>query len=165
MREGYWVVIGADVARVLHRVGNPLIIAVLRSRFHRLLSGSHAILTVTGRRTGRNYHLPVQYASDGKAIYVMPGGFEHKTWWRNLIEPARVQLRLEGRDVTGIGQAFHGGQDPQLVEAGLLVYFTKFATSARVRGIKLDGQGRPDSQQLKRAVANEVIVRVVLDSK
>jgi hypothetical protein len=164
MREGFWVVSGADVVRALHRVGNPLVTAVLGSRFHRLLSGTHGVLTITGRRTGRDYLLPVQYALDGNTIYVVPGGFAHKTWWRNLIEPARVHLRLQGRDVTGIGQAFFGKQDPQIVEAGLRVYFTKLATSARVRGIELEGHGRPNSQQLQRAVANEVIIRVVLDA-
>jgi hypothetical protein len=163
MREGHSVVSGAALARALHRVGNPLVTAVLGSRFHRLLSGTLAVLTVTGRRTGRDYHLPIQYALDGNTIYVVPGGFEHKTWWRNLIEPARVQLRLQGRDVNGMGQAFLGKQDPQIVVAALRVYFTKFATSTRVRGIELEGQGQPESQQLQRAVANELIVCVVLD--
>lgn len=93
----------------------------------------------------------------------MPGGWEHKTWWRNLIEPTKIRLRLRGRDVTGIGQAFSGEQDPQLVTVGMDVYLSKFATSARVRGIARGSQGRPDQQQLRQAVPHEVIVRLVLN--
>lgn len=163
MREGYWVTTGVDLGRTLHRFANPLVCAVLRSRFHRLLSGSAAVLTVTGRRTGRSYHLPVQYAAEGQVLYVVPGGWEHKAWWRNLIQPARVRLRLRGRDVTCVGQAFAGDRDPQLVAAGLTAYLTKFATSARVRGIARDASGRPDAEQLRQAVPREVIIRLILD--
>jgi deazaflavin-dependent oxidoreductase (nitroreductase family) len=163
VREGYWVTAGADLGQVLHRVSNPLVTAVLRSRFHKLLSGSAAVLTVTGRRSGRRYHVPVQYAADGQTVYVVPGGWEHKTWWRNLIPPAKVRLRLQGRDVTGVGQALSGDHDPQLVAAGMTIYLSKFATSARVRGIGRDARGRPDPGQLQRAVPHEVIVRLILD--
>jgi hypothetical protein len=43
VREGYWVTAGADLGRMLHRVSNPLVTAVLRTRFHQLLSGSAAV--------------------------------------------------------------------------------------------------------------------------
>jgi deazaflavin-dependent oxidoreductase (nitroreductase family) len=163
VREGYWVTAGADLGRMLHRVSNPLVTAVLRSRFHKLLSGSAAVLTVTGRRSGRSYRVPVQYAADGQTVCVVPGGWEHKTWWRNLIQPAKVRLGLQGRDVTGVGQAFSGDRDPQLVAAGMAIYLAKFAASARVRGIARDACGRPDPGQLQRAVPHEVIVRLILD--
>jgi hypothetical protein len=163
VREGYWVTGGADLGRTLHWISNPLVTAVLRSRCHKLLSGSAAVLTVTGRRSGRSYHMPVQYAAEGQTVYVVPGGWEHKTWWRNLIQPAKVGLRLQGRDVTGVGQAFSGDRDPEVVAAGMTIYLTKFATSARVRRIARDARGRPDPGQLQRAVPYEVIVRLILD--
>jgi len=65
--------------------------------------------------------------------------------------------------VTGVGQALSGDHDPQLVAAGMTIYLTKFATSARVRRIARDTCGRPDPGQLQRAVPHEVIVRLILD--
>jgi hypothetical protein len=162
MREGAWLIAGNDITRLLHRIGNPMVIALLRSRHHRLLSRTHAVLTVTGCRTGHEYHLPVQYASDGSTIYVVPGGFERKTWWRNLIDPVPVRLRLQGGDVTGIGQAFNGKEDPRVVERALCLYLAKLPHSARVRSVQLDATGAPDPEQLARAVPNEMIVRVAL---
>jgi hypothetical protein len=44
--------------------GNALVLAILRSRFHRLLSGLALELRYTGRRSGREYVLPVQYARE-----------------------------------------------------------------------------------------------------
>jgi F420H(2)-dependent quinone reductase len=163
VREGYWITAGADLGQMPHRVSNPLVTAVLRSRFHKLLSGSAAVLGVTGRRSGRSYHVPVQYATDGQTAYVLPGGWQHRTWWRNLIQPAKVRLRLQGRDVTRVGQAFSGDHDIQLVAAGMTIYLARFATSARVRGIARDAGGRPDLGQLQRAVPHQVIARLILD--
>ena len=43
--------------------GNSFVLAVLRSPAHRLLSGMAVELRYTGRRSGRRYVLPVQYAA------------------------------------------------------------------------------------------------------
>ena len=40
---------------------NPAICAVLRSRFHWLLSRGLMLVTVTGRKSGRQYTIPVGY--------------------------------------------------------------------------------------------------------
>jgi hypothetical protein len=47
-------------------------------------------LRVRGRRTGRWFTFPVQYAEDTDGLIVMPGNAESKTWWRNLESRAAV---------------------------------------------------------------------------
>ncbi|HSJ44112.1 MAG TPA: hypothetical protein VK923_05445 [Euzebyales bacterium] len=61
--------------------GNGIVLAVLRSPFHRLLSGVALELRYTGRRSGREYVLPVQYARRGDQLtsgrrtrHASPGG-------------------------------------------------------------------------------------------
>jgi hypothetical protein len=77
---------------------NPVVRAVLRSPAHRLLSGRVLLLTYTGRRTGEQHTIPVQYARDGEALVVTVGWPERKVWWRNLRGPgAQVGLTLAGR--------------------------------------------------------------------
>ena len=95
-------------------------------------------------------------------VYVIPGGHEHKTWWRNLIRPQPVGLRLRGRNLTGIGQAFSGRRDPEVVAAGLRAYLARFPDSARLRGVAMTGLPRPDDRQWRRLLRHEVIVRIVL---
>jgi hypothetical protein len=75
---------------------NRVVLAVLRSRLHRLLSGAVVELRVRGRRTGRLVVLPVQYARDGNVLVVLPGHAGRKTWWRNLAGGAEVSVRLRG---------------------------------------------------------------------
>jgi hypothetical protein len=41
-------------------------------------------------------------------MWVLPGGHERKTWWRNLLDERPVQLRVRGRELGGVGQALCG---------------------------------------------------------
>jgi hypothetical protein len=88
--------------RVL-RVGNPVVRAVLRSRWHRLLSGSLALLEYRGHETGRPYAIPVVYVADGTDVLVLAARAEQKLWWRSFREgaSARLTVRGEQRPVTG----------------------------------------------------------------
>ena len=90
---------------VVNRVVNPVVRAVLRSPAHRLLSGHLALLTVTGRRSGRAFTFPVGYHRDGERVTVGVDWPERKRWWRNLSDPAPVEIWLAGVRRTGTGQA------------------------------------------------------------
>jgi hypothetical protein len=80
------------------RVLNPLIKAVLRSPLHGLLSRNLMLLTVTGRRTGRTYTLPVwRHVSADGDLLISAGG----TWRHNLRGGADVRVCLDGRDRAG----------------------------------------------------------------
>jgi hypothetical protein len=55
-------------------------------------------LAVRGRRSGRVFRFPVQYAEDDAGLVVVPGGAERKTWWRNLRGGATpIEVLLAGR--------------------------------------------------------------------
>ena len=84
--------------------GNGLVLAVLRSRAHRLGSGMVIELRYTGRRTGRAYAVPVQYARAGERLVVRPQHVHRSTWWRNFHTPTAVTVRLAGRIRRGTAQ-------------------------------------------------------------
>jgi hypothetical protein len=84
--------------------GNGLVLAVLRSRAHRLASGMVIELRYTGRRTGRAYAVPVQYARAGERLVVRPQDVHRSTWWRNFHTPTAVTVRLAGRIRRGTAQ-------------------------------------------------------------
>jgi deazaflavin-dependent oxidoreductase (nitroreductase family) len=77
--------------------GNGIVLAVLRSPAHRLLSGMVIELRYTGRRTGREFAVPVQYVRDGDRLLVAVQDPAAKTWWRNFRTPRDVSVRLRGR--------------------------------------------------------------------
>ena len=92
---------------VVNRAVNPLVRACLRSPAHGLVSSHLALITVTGRRSGRTYTFPVGYERDGERVTIGVDWPDRKRWWRNLREPAPVELRLSGVRRTGTAQA-HG---------------------------------------------------------
>jgi F420H(2)-dependent quinone reductase len=90
---------------VVNRVVNPVVRAVLRSPAHRLLSGHLALLTVTGRRSGRAFTFPVGYHRDGERVTIGVDWPERKLWWRNLADAAPVEIWLAGVRHAGTGRA------------------------------------------------------------
>jgi deazaflavin-dependent oxidoreductase (nitroreductase family) len=89
--------------------GNSVVLAILRSPAHRLLSGSAIELRYTGRRSGRQYVLPVQYARTDGRLVLAPQGAESKTWWRNFRTPQPVTVRLQGRLREGTARVVEPG--------------------------------------------------------
>src|SRR5947209_20504009 len=80
---------------LFNRTANPVVRAVLSSPLHPLLSGGLALITVTGRRSGRRrYTFPVGYRQDGDRVTITVGWPERKQWWRNLREGGPVEVRI-----------------------------------------------------------------------
>jgi deazaflavin-dependent oxidoreductase (nitroreductase family) len=85
----------------LNRLGNPFVGVLLRSPLHRVVSSQLALITVTGRRSGRRYTFPVAYRQSDDEVTIVVGWPERKRWWRNLREGGEVTLRLRGVQRTG----------------------------------------------------------------
>ena len=105
---------------VVNRTVNPLVRAVLRSPAHGLLSGHLALITVTGRRTGRRFTIPVGYHEDGDRVTIPVEWPEGKRWWRNLRgDGAPVELRIRGVRRIGIARAVGDERSGVAVEVEL----------------------------------------------
>jgi hypothetical protein len=86
---------------VFNRTVNPVLGAVLSSPLHPLMSRSLALITVTGRRSGRRYTFPVGYRQDGDRVLIAVGWPERKQWWRNLRDGGQVEMRIRGARRSG----------------------------------------------------------------
>lgn len=87
---------------VLNRAVNPLVGLLLRSPLHRLVNRRLALITYTGRRTGRRHTIPVGYGITGREVTITVGAPERKVWWRSLTDAgARVELVVRGRRQAG----------------------------------------------------------------
>jgi hypothetical protein len=102
-----------------NRSGNRLIALLLRSPAHPLLSWRLALITVTGRRTGREHTFPIEYKLDGQQLKIPVMWPQRKVWWRNLREEAPVRLRLRGRVRSGRALAREARPDEVKVEVQL----------------------------------------------
>jgi len=103
---------------VLNRTANPLVRGILRSPLHPLFSRRLALITVTGRASGREYTFPVLYERDGDTVRVVVGWPQRKRWWRNLTGAgAPVGIRLAG--VERGGHAVATGDEDSGVEVAI----------------------------------------------
>ncbi len=87
--------------KFLNNFGNYWVRWLLRSPLHKLLDGSLMVITVSGRKTGKKYSIPVQYVRRGRDIYIFSR--RRRTWWRNLQGGAQVQLKIGGRTFAATG--------------------------------------------------------------
>jgi deazaflavin-dependent oxidoreductase (nitroreductase family) len=100
---------GHALFAVFNRTANPLVRAVLGSPLHPLLSRGLALITVTGRRSGRRFTFPVGYRQDADRVTINVGWPERKRWWRNLRDGDQVEIQIRGHRRVGRAQV-HGDE-------------------------------------------------------
>lgn len=116
---------------VTNHLANPVVRPLLRSRLGRRLGRHLALLGYRGRRTGRGYELPVEYARHGDHVWIAPGAPETKTWWRNLRGGAEVDLVLAGERVHGHAEVLDAASPAEEVDAGWAAYLAALPHARR----------------------------------
>ncbi len=90
---------------IWNRTGNQLVRLLVSSPLHPLVSRRVTLITVTGRRSGKEHTLPVEYKLEGDRLTIPVMWPERKLWWRNLRGGAPVKLRLRGTERSGNARA------------------------------------------------------------
>ena len=104
---------------IWNRTGNRLVALLLRSPLHPVASRQLAVITVTGRRSGREHSFPVGYSRSGEQVTIPVMWPQRKLWWRNLRGGAPVRLRLRGEVRTGQAQVRGDERGEVVVEVQL----------------------------------------------
>lgn len=103
----------------------PVAAIAVSPRFSGLVGRNIAVLSYTGRRTGRRFSIPVGYRRSGDEIVIDVGMADAKTWWRNFLgEGAPLTLRLGGADRPGHGVARRDDQGPRAGRVTVTVWLT-----------------------------------------
>ncbi len=77
---------------------NKLFVTLMRAPvLDRVLGKSTALISYTGRKSGRAFSLPVSYKRDGDAVAVAVMMPDKKNWWRNFDgNGGRVTVEIAG---------------------------------------------------------------------
>jgi hypothetical protein len=146
----------------MNKILNPLIRLILNSPLHGLLSAGLLLITYRGRKSGREFTLPVQYTEAGQKIYIIPGMPEQKTWWRNLKGGLPVKLTLRGQVLNGEGLVL----DPQNEAAEILtateLSLKRSAKLAKMYHVRTEVDGSLNAEDLRQAAEKMILVRVSL---
>lgn len=136
---------------------NPLVIWLLKSPFHSLISQGVLLVTVTGRKSGKPISTPTNYLRAGNTLWVI--SWRERKWWRNLRNGAQVQVLLAGKSLEGRGQVI---EEEKAVAQSLLDYYRKAPKAAKYVGIGMDAAGLPVAADCARAAQKMVVVRIDL---
>jgi len=140
-------------------IGNALVGGVLRSPLHRTMSRSLMLLTYRGRRTGKEYTIPVGYArfTEDELVVIAgrPGG---KTWWTDMRGSLPVRVRLAGKDIAGEARLVTGDE----AVPRLAAYLEAIPRAARGLGIAAGPDGKVSADRLPAAAAAVQVVAVRL---
>ena len=83
-------------------VNAPVAALANSARFGRLVNRNIAMVTYTGRRSGRTFSIPVSYRRSGDDVIISVNMPDAKTWWRYFLgDGAPLTLRLDETDRVG----------------------------------------------------------------
>jgi len=149
-----------DLDRLFTRL-NPLVAWVLRSPLHPLLDRGLLMLRVTGRRTGRQYWIPVGYQHDGRTITVLVSKAPRKRWWRNYRDPGPVDVLLRGRTLHG--RAHVVPTESNTFQEAVERTLRRVPGLGRQFGIRYARRAGLTPEQRRTVAANAVVVSIDLD--
>ena len=150
---------GWDVDRWTTRL-NPAIVWILRSPLHALLDPGLMLITVTGRRTGRRYTIPVGYQREGDTLRVLVSKSRRKQWWRNYLHPRPIEVRIRGE--TRHGEAHVVPTDTREFRDVLDRTLRRLPFLGRQFGIDYDRRQGLTEEQWKAVAADAALVEIAL---
>ena len=149
-----------DLDRLMTRL-NPLVAWVLRSPLHPLLDKVLLMLRVTGRRTGRQYWIPVGYQRDGDTITVLVSKAPRKQWWRNYRDAGPADVLLHGRTFHGCAHVLP--TESTAFQEAIERTFRRVPGLGRQFGIRYDRRAGLTPAQWRTVAANAAVVSIDLD--
>ena len=140
-------------------ISNFFMKAIINSPMHPLLGGNFAVITVEGRKTGRQFSTPVNVTQTGDGFTVV--SLRSRSWWRNLRGGRPAQLRVSGKRYTVRGEVLERNDE---VVDGLARYFQQHPSYAKHFGVRLDDGDQPVKDDLERVAGERVMVRLTVEA-
>ena len=134
---------------------NPMMVWLLKSPLHGMISKGVMLVSVTGRKSGKTISTPTNYLHDGNTLWVI--SWRDRKWWKNLRGGTDMRVLLAGRSVEGRGQVIEAEKE---VAQSLFDYYRRVPKVAKYVEIGLDAAGLPVSADCKRAAQKLVVVKI-----
>jgi deazaflavin-dependent oxidoreductase (nitroreductase family) len=134
--------------------GNDFMSWVLRSPLHGMLSNGMMLMTITGRRTGKKYTIPVGYYQENGCLWVITS--RDRTWWKNLKGGAQVSLLLKRKPVIAMAEPH---LDEKAVEARMYEYVKHVPQAARPMGIRMEN-GKANADDVARTAKDRLFIYI-----
>ena len=132
---------------------NAIMIGLLKSPLHFFVSKNMMLVNYTGRKSGKNYTVPVNYVRAGETLYTT--SWKERTWWRNLRSGQPITLHVQGKEVAATPTVTEANENV----ANLLGdYFRAAPNMARYFDVGLDPEGKAIPEDLASAAGPRVVI-------
>ena len=146
-----------------HDLVNPWVLRLLGSRLHFVLSNGTMVPTVTGKKSGKGYDVPLNWVPAGDGSLVCFTGKRWGGWWRNVgVDDTPVSVTLRGERVRATARRV---EEPEAVERGLRAFVSRFPSNAKPFGIALGRGELPDEGDIARAARDGGTVMVLIEAR
>lgn len=135
-------------------IGNFFIKAIVNSPLHSMLGERFAVITFTGRKTGKTYAIPVNVTPIAGILTVV--SLRGRTWWRNLRGGRMLRLRRNGSRLEVRAETV---ESPEAVTAGLAAHFRQFPGDAKYFKVHIRPDGEPEQKELEHVAGDRVLIR------
>jgi hypothetical protein len=150
---------GPPMPQFLFKLANPMMKMMLNSPFHGQMSERLMVLSFTGCKTGKHYSTPVGYVRQDSQIFV----FTHSAWRFNFQQPAPVRMRIQGKDVQGIGQLVNDpGRIKQMIQA--LTYANGEEMSRRM-GFWVENLDTAEPETIQKATQRTYFIDINIENR
>ena len=100
----------------------------------------------------------MSYIKDGDVVYC----FTHGRWWKNLAAGADIRVRVKGQDNKGYAVA--ESEDVPQISAALRKLLLANPIDGRFYHVSIDSDGEPNVEELNKAAAEAVMIRISIKS-
>ncbi len=145
------------MANAFMKMGNFFVKGILNSPLHPLMSGSTAVISVIGRKSGTIYSIPVNYERNGNEVIITSA--KDRTWWKNLRGGSEARLRINGESYSARAEAV---EDDDVVGAYLDNLLFREPNMAKFYGVNKEEDGSLRGSDLERAASERVLIKAVL---
>ncbi len=140
---------------------NPIIIWLLRSPFHILVSKNILLITYKGRKSGKEFSTPVNYLPmnrEGEQFLAIISSRD-RIWWRNLRDGAPITIRLRGKDYTATANII---EEEESVAKNLFDYLHQWPAVAKYLNVGVDEKNQPNPDEVAEASKSRVFIMTIL---
>ena len=142
----------------LLRAANPLILKLLGSRLHFLLSKDLLVASYRGRRSGKSFSTPLSYVQVGDSLYACTRP-SVANWWRNMRDGVPIEIVWRGRPTEAVATLLDSSGEE--ARAGFREFLSQNpGTASLLYHVEVAKGGLVRDEDLRREIKDSIVVRI-----
>ena len=133
---------------------NKIMIGILRSPLHSMISGGIMIIGFTGSKSGKKFSTPVNFLEIEDKLYVMTD--RTRVWWKNIKKNPGLELHIKRENLKGSGLVIDSKTE---VEKYLALIYKHHPQMAKYMKVKMS-DGQPVLEDIQKLSDQTIVIEI-----